>query len=278
LKHYGRIERYALGVHKDMKKVKIQITSWLNGSVLFEYEKEDNTLRDTVLEAVRRYANLRYANLSSADLSYANLRYANLSSADLSYADLSYANLSSADLSYANLRYANLSYADLSYANLRYADLRYANLSSADLSYANLSSADLSYAKNLPMLYRDNLAILQFQKHKLIAYKYLNADWGSPIQGNRIFYKIGETIEEKDCNTDIFQDCGSGLNVATLDWCLRDTGGDLDKIYIEVEFDPKDIAAIPYSTDGKFRVKKLKVLRKLTKRELKKQLEVVNKE
>jgi uncharacterized protein YjbI with pentapeptide repeats len=79
LKHYGRIERYALGVHKDMKKVKIQITSWLNGSVLFEYEKEDNTLRDTVLEAVRRYANLRYANLSSADLSYANLRYANLS-------------------------------------------------------------------------------------------------------------------------------------------------------------------------------------------------------
>ena len=78
-----------------------------------------------------RYANLRYANLSSADLRYANLRYANLSSADLRYANLRYANLS-----YANLRYANLSYANLSSADLRYADLRYADLSSADLDYS----------------------------------------------------------------------------------------------------------------------------------------------
>ena len=66
-----------------------------------------------------------------ADLRYANLRYANLSSADLRYANLRYANLS-----YANLRYANLSYANLSSADLRYADLRYADLSSADLDYS----------------------------------------------------------------------------------------------------------------------------------------------
>jgi len=52
-------------------------------------------------EADLRYANLRSANLSSADLRYANLRSANLSSADLRYADLRYANLSYADLSYA---------------------------------------------------------------------------------------------------------------------------------------------------------------------------------
>ena len=58
-------------------------------------------------------SNLRYANLSSADLSSANLRYANLSSADLSSANLSSADLSSANLSSANLRYANLSSADL---------------------------------------------------------------------------------------------------------------------------------------------------------------------
>jgi hypothetical protein len=44
-----------------------------------------------------------------ADLSYANLSYADLSSADLRYANLSYADLSAADLRYANLRYANLS-------------------------------------------------------------------------------------------------------------------------------------------------------------------------
>jgi hypothetical protein len=150
-------------------KVKIEIKSWMTGAVLFEYEKEDNTVKDTVEEAVRRSA-----DLSSADLSYADLRYANLRSADLSYADLRYANLRSADLSYANLRSA-----DLSYANLRSADLSYANLRSADLSYADLRSADLSYAnlsgiplKNLPETYinlcsRDMLFIFQCLKGEL---------------------------------------------------------------------------------------------------------------
>ena len=95
--------------------------------------------------------NLRYADLSSANLNSANLRYADLSYANLSSANLRYADLSSANLRYANLRYADLSSADLRYANLssanlRYADLRSADLSSANLRYANLSSANLRYA------------------------------------------------------------------------------------------------------------------------------------
>jgi len=147
-------------------KTKIEIKSWLTGSILFEYECEDNNLKTTLLEAIKSsadlsyadlsYANLRYANLSSADLRYAdlryaNLRYANLSSADLSsanlrYADLSSANLSSADLSSADLSSADLSSANLSSADLRSANLRYANLSSANLSSADLRSANLRYA------------------------------------------------------------------------------------------------------------------------------------
>ena len=43
------------------------------------------------------------ANLSNADLRYANLSSANLSNANLSSADLRYANLSNANLSSANL-------------------------------------------------------------------------------------------------------------------------------------------------------------------------------
>ena len=88
------------------KKIKIEIKSWLNGSVLFEYETVDNTMRETVLEAIKQNA-----DLSSADLSYADLSYADLSSANLSSANLRSADLSSANLSYANLRSANLSYA-----------------------------------------------------------------------------------------------------------------------------------------------------------------------
>jgi hypothetical protein len=76
------------------------------------------------------------ANLSSADL-----RLADLSSADLRWANLRSADLRSADLSSADLRWANLSWADLSSANLSSADLSWADLRSADLSSANLSSA-----------------------------------------------------------------------------------------------------------------------------------------
>jgi len=84
--------------------------------------KKGELLKEVDAETLRG-ADLRYANLSYADLRYADLRYANLSYADLRYADLRYANLSYADLRYANLSYADLSYADLSYANLSYADI-----------------------------------------------------------------------------------------------------------------------------------------------------------
>ena len=73
-------------------ETKIEIKS-VFGSVLFELEKEDNTIKDTLIEAIKSSANLRDADLRSADL-----RSANLSSANLSGADLCGANLRSADL------------------------------------------------------------------------------------------------------------------------------------------------------------------------------------
>lgn len=61
---------------KKMKK-KIEIKSiW--GSVIFEYEKENNTFSETVKEYIKK--ELSYGK-SSADLSYANLRSADLRSA-----------------------------------------------------------------------------------------------------------------------------------------------------------------------------------------------------
>ena len=63
-------------------KVKIQIKS-VFGNVLFEYEKEDNTIKDTLVEAVKRCADLRCADLRCADLRGADLRGAHLSDADL---------------------------------------------------------------------------------------------------------------------------------------------------------------------------------------------------
>jgi uncharacterized protein YjbI with pentapeptide repeats len=61
-------------------KTKIQIKS-LWGSVLFEFKKEDNTIKDTLEEAVKSRADLSRADLSGADLSRAYLSRAYLSRA-----------------------------------------------------------------------------------------------------------------------------------------------------------------------------------------------------
>ena len=53
--------------------IKIQIKS-VFGDVLFEYEKENNTIKDTLIEAVKRGAYLRGAYLRGADLGGAYLR------------------------------------------------------------------------------------------------------------------------------------------------------------------------------------------------------------
>jgi hypothetical protein len=121
-----------------MSKIKIEIKSWLTGSVLFEYEKECNTIKDTLVEAVKNGANLEFANLSRAYLKGTDLRGANLEGAYLKGTDLRGANLSGtylegADLSRANLRGANLSGADLIGANLSGTYLEGADLIGADL-------------------------------------------------------------------------------------------------------------------------------------------------
>src|SRR5574344_808535 len=127
-------------------KTKIEIKS-VFGSVLFELEKEDNTIKDTIIEAVKRGANLRCADLRCADLGCANLRCA-----DLGGANLGWANLGCADLGCANLGCADLGCADLGWAKLGGANLRCADLGGADLGGANLRCADLGGAKNVPFI------------------------------------------------------------------------------------------------------------------------------
>ena len=126
-------------------KTKIEIKS-VFGKLLFEYEKEENTVKDTLMKAIESGANLRNADLSSANLYGADLRYTNLRCANLRDANLSGANLYGADLRCANLRDANLSGANLYGADLCYANLSGANLSGANLYGADLYSADLSGA------------------------------------------------------------------------------------------------------------------------------------
>ena len=141
-------------------KTKEQIKT-ISGKILFELEKENNTIKDTLIAGIRsganlRGANLRRANLRGADLHGADLLGADLHGADLHGAnlcranlygtDLCWADLHGADLCCADLRYANLGDANLGDANLGDANLRRANLLGADLYGADLRGANLGYA------------------------------------------------------------------------------------------------------------------------------------
>ena len=63
---------------ESTKQIKIEIRNRWTGSVVFEYTKEGNTITETVLDAIRRGADLRGADLCDANLRDANLRGANL--------------------------------------------------------------------------------------------------------------------------------------------------------------------------------------------------------
>ena len=88
-------------------KIKIEIKS-VFGKVLFALEKENNTIKDTIEEAVRNNANLEYANLEDANLEGANLEGVNLRNVNLEGANLEGVNLRNVNLEDANLRNVNL--------------------------------------------------------------------------------------------------------------------------------------------------------------------------
>ena len=129
--------------------VKIEIKSVL-GKLLFEFEKENNSIKETLNEARLHGANLEGANLVGAYLREAYLVGAYLREAYLEGANLVGANLQGANLQGANLHGANLEGANLQRANLHGANLREANLHGANLQRANLRGANLQGA-NIPI-------------------------------------------------------------------------------------------------------------------------------
>ena len=178
-----------------------------------------------------------------------------------------------ADLQGADLRKADLQGADLRKADLQGAYLQGADLQRADLQEAYLRGADLqgAYLQGAEIFYRPDLDLIQNVNGTIRAWKYLK-DGRSPYQNKE--YVTDKEYETRDYDTNPFVNCGKGLNVATLSWCYNDSINKNGITFIEVEFDAKDIVCIPYTTDGKFRVKKLKVLKKYTKKHVENLLKI----
>ncbi len=245
----------------------------LSGANLYEANLRGANLRG---------ANLREANLRGADLSEANLYEANLRGADLSGANLRGANLRGADLSGANLRganlyEANLRGADLSGANLRGADLSEANLREANLRGANLSGADLSGADLSGANLREaNLrgANLSGALNLLESCAYIDDHFEKTDKGYIAYKTFGSfntppaywTIEPdsiicENVNFNRTEECGCGVNVGTLEWVKENTTGQIWKVLIEWPWLAGVV--VPYSTDGKIRCERVRLLEKI---------------
>jgi len=174
---------------------------------------------------------------------------------DGSWANLSRADLSGANLSRANLSRARLSRADLSWAHLSGADLSWADLSRANLSGANLSWANLSGAKNLLSQQGYMQEYFEHDRRGFIVYKTFNSQYQAPASWR---IEPGAIIEEV-CNPDRCTACGSGVNVATLEWVKRN-GGDGDIWKCRIAWKDAPGIVVPYMTDGKIRAERVELI------------------
>jgi len=120
-------------------KLKIEIKNRFTGKILFEFETQENTVKKTLIEALKRGADLRGAYLRGEYLSDVDLR-----GADLSDVDFSGAVLRDADFRGADFRGAVLSGSDFRGADFRGSDLRGAVLSGAYFRGAYFSGAYFS--------------------------------------------------------------------------------------------------------------------------------------
>ena len=174
-------------------EVKIEIKS-IFGKVLFEFSKDNNTLKETIEEAVKRYADLRGADLRGADLRGADLRGAYLGDADLGDANLGSADLRDAYLRYANLGGAYLGDANLGSADLRGAYLRYAYLGGAYLRDANLRGAYLGDAGKLTTI--DDILIIGPIGSRKVYTQIYRTDNGVYVKCGCFFGTLGEFAEK----------------------------------------------------------------------------------
>ena len=230
-----------------MEITKEQLDDILRKHVLW-INNESGGERVNLYQANLSGANLSRANLYQTNLYQANLSRADLRGANLSGADLSRANLYQAYLSGANLSGANLYQANLSGANLYQADLSRANLSGANLSGACLYQANLREAKNLnfPIACPEEGSFIGFKKcqdGKIVKLKIpvdalrcsatgrkcrcskakvlsitnidgTDANVGMAISkyDRNFIYKVGETIEVPNFNTDRWNECSTGIH------------------------------------------------------------------
>jgi hypothetical protein len=161
--------------------MKIEIKHFSSLKVLFSFESENNTIKKTVEQAVKKGAYIRGADLRGADLRGADLTYADLTYADLTDADLTGANLRGAYLRGAYLRGADLTYADLTYADLTDADLTGADLSNIKIKKAIVFTGLYKYVA-VPIIAEDDETYIKLGCHLRKVSEWEQDFWNNPSE------------------------------------------------------------------------------------------------
>ena len=161
--------------------IKIEIKHRWTGSILFEYSKENNTVKDTVIEAVKNNADLQGAYLQDADLRGADLQDAYLQGADLRGADLRGAYLQDAYLRGADLRGADLQDAYLRGAYLRGAYLRGADLQGVKIKKAAVFTGLYKYIC-IPFISEENEIYIKMGCYTRLLSEWENDFWNNPSE------------------------------------------------------------------------------------------------
>jgi hypothetical protein len=143
-------------------------------------------------------------------------------------------------------------------ADLQGAYLQGAYLRGADLQGADLRGAYLQGALGVSPQITTPLLLLKDQPGRIRLYKLVTGGGQSPIRHTKLTYEIGKRYEVANADTNPQLDCGPGLSVATLDWCLKEWK--LGYRIFLVEFEAADIACIPTATDGKIRLYRFEVV------------------
>jgi hypothetical protein len=198
-------------------KTKIEIKSiW--GNLLFEFEKENNTVKDTVMEAVNKKADLR-----GADLQGAYLRGADLQGAYLQGADLQGAYLQGADLRGAYLQGAYLQGADLRGAYLRGAYLKKIVAQTTIVPEGEL----IVWKKLRDDLLAQLLIPVKAKRVNAIGYRKCRFEFAKVIaiydgkkkvkegiskQNEDFIYKVGETVTPDSFDPSPLIECSNGIN------------------------------------------------------------------
>lgn len=162
----------------------------------------------------------RRADLYEADLSGANLRRADLSEADLQGANLSGADLYGADLYEADLYGADLSEADLSEAIMNECTAFYALQCPENGAYTAFKKAG-SYIVELEILkdaLRSSATTRKCRASKAKVISITSVDGESSVESiasdydSKFIYRIGETVEVPDFDTDRWNECTAGIH------------------------------------------------------------------